>query len=318
MTSAATGRHLRHAARARLFDTLAKTLEAGLPADRALAAARDVVDNRRGAACVDECTRAVQRGASLTRVLARCHLVTGNDATLLEAGERAGALPRVLAALASRYERLHRHGQRLRARLALPLAVLAIAVLTRSLPALASRRMSLGEYLLQTFATALAVGLALMLAAHLLRALTRGAQPAGCDRWPLLGGWLAEEARVTLLERLQILLEAGVAAHEAVRICARSAGGGLARHWLHRLGGRLSAGDSLAAALVSSGLVREGAEQALLATGEAAGRSEAMLARLVVAARERLDDRVASVAEWAPRVFYALLVAALAGNMLIG
>ena len=302
-----------HAARARLFDALAKTLDAGLPADRALLATEDLVD-RRSAPHLAACALAVQRGTPLVRVLTRAGFVTGNDSALLEAGEHSGTTPRVLAALARRYERLHKQGQRMRARLMLPLGVLAIGVLTLPLPALASGSISAGEYLLQTLAAAGLVGLLLMLGLRSVRAVTRGALPAGCERWPLLGGWLADQARVTVLEQLQMLLEAGLPAHDAVRACKRNAAGGMARRWLARLARSLAAGEGLSTALSASGLLDDPAQYALLSTGEAAGRTDAMLARIVDTARGRLDVRAAAIAEWTPRVVYALIVAVLAAG----
>ena len=308
---------LSHADRARVLGSLARALGAGLPADRALLAVQDVAGNALGRQLA-ECAASVKRGSALARVLIRARLVTGTDAALLEGGEKAGALDRVLAGMANRYEHLHRHAARLRARLAMPLAVGAIGVLVLPLPALVRGDITPLGYLWQTLTAAAICAVLLIAASRGLRAVTRGAVPAWSTSAPLLGDWIGSQARVAELEQLHALLDAGVDAREATRLGRRHAVGGLSRGWLTRLERRLAAGDTLADAMLDCGLLREGEEHALVSTGEAAGRTEELLGRVTDHARQVLDDRVETIAEWLPRAVYVLVVALLAGGFVLG
>ena len=315
MASSSRFPDLDHARRARLLGALARALDAGLPADRALEAATDVAGPQ-AAPHIARAAGSVARGTSLSRVLRRAGVLVGPDAALMEAGEQAGATAPVLAGLAARFERLASRSRQVRTRLALPLAVLAIGILVLPLPALVVGDLDATGYLAQTLAAAALVGLLLWLGVRAARALTRGALPAWMQTLPLVGPLLAEQVRLVTLEQLHALLAAGVAAQAAVTTCRRAGAGGLQRRWLDALGARLRAGDGLAEALLDSGLLRRGDEHGLLASGEAAGRLEETLQRVLDGARGAFEGRLDLAAEWTPRLVYGVVVAVLAVGML--
>ena len=317
----AAGKALRlgHADRARMLAALARSLDAGLPAATALAAIDDVTGDRAGAMALTQASAATARGTSLARALAEAGLCLPTDRELLLAAEQAGALPRMLHALADRYEGRSRRGSTLRAQMMLPAAVGLIAIVLLPLPALVAGELSGVRYGLRTGAMLAGIVAVLVLGRTLLHSFAaRGQSPWTALPLPFIGKLAERDRRCHALQQLQALLAAGVAPLEAAGVCRRAAADAEQELRFDDLGKRLASGSSLTDALQGARLLHGEQAVGLLSAGEAAGRVPQALADCIHRERNQVESGFALLAEWTPRAIYALIGLAIVYALLAG
>lgn len=306
-------------ARAELFYKLAALERAGIPLLQTLPllgrASAPALQRK-----IEPLIEHIQRGRSLAEAARRCGLLLPWEARLVRVGEEAGRLAAVFAHLAEHYATRARWLRRLKSRFALPIAVLALALFVAPVPDLFQGNIDAGGYWLRTVVPLAAGYLGIRWAAHLYRRLSvreQGQVMAGLLLdLPILGTLIRRQQQRDFLANLAILLEAGIPAVEALTLAAQSLPNPMLRTRLSGAASAVAEGASVSAALARSGALEDPQATALIDTGELSGRLDEMLRYQVRRLEERLDSQMDSLAEWLPRIFYALVAGWIIGSIL--
>ena len=193
--------------------------------------------------------------------------------------------------------------------------VLVVGVLLAPLPALISGTLTTGGYAFQALLPLVIVAAAIAASASAYRAW----QLEGAPRWwwqfvalvPGAGAVAERAAYTRYLETLAMFLRSGLPALDALRECANC----VTRAQLARSAKlaftRASEGVMVAEALKGSGVMLDAADFAIVSTGEHAGRLDGALGNLASQYRNELDQTFDLIADWIPKLVYALIVAYL-------
>ncbi len=303
--------------RGSLFRALSRLEDAGLPADRAVAAMSDLLGPghaRRFRAM----SASIARGASLTEAGGRFGLWSARDREMIRLAEGSGTLARAASLLADAYEYRARTFGKLRSRMMLPLFVLALGLFLLPLPGLVSGNTGVADYLLR----ALGPVLLLMVAAGAALRIFRRAAAVGIPQMvgrlalslPLLGPAFYQLSRLELVEGLSLLLNAGVPAQQALESALKALTNSAARRIYLPALSRLQE-EGLSAALKKVVAV-DAEEFAIVSASEAAGRTVEGLERVAGMLRQAFQYRLDLVSEWLPRGVYLIVVAIIAGGLL--
>lgn len=290
---------MRWPAQARLWETLATNLDAGLPPDRALAFAAGPAGGataRIAAAAAAE----VARGVPLSQALA----AAGEDplaCAMVAAGERSGHLPPLLRRIGEGYRLRTRLRDMVISRMAYPVLLAHVAVVLLPLPSVVSGSlpgwtMALGPLILWTLAAA-----AVASAWYGRRA---GLLANAALRWPLSAlCWPALAADLGAV--LGAAIGAGMLAPDALELAATACANRRLAERLREQAAALRAGRTpdLATALSATGL--DGDLLELMRTGEGTGRLEQACDQVRTIAADRFAWRL----QWTARVATGLLYA---------
>jgi general secretion pathway protein F len=199
--------------------------------------------------------------------------------------------------------------------MALPLAMLVIAILVQPLPALVAGTLSPGGYLMKCVLELLLVGGALCLFTGLPRRISPASTSSGIlaldEILPLVPPFRSMHERRSVrdgFETLALLLEAGMPILEALPLSVEVMRSPAVKRQFSRVGARIGGGASFAQAIGELSFAGCDQAHAMIVAGEASGALPEVLfsyATSETAAIGRFDDLVA---EWAPRVAYALVV----------
>jgi type II secretory pathway component PulF len=320
---------------AAILGGLAALVDAGLPVDRALAAAQETAPERlRDALAASQA--AVREGGSLSTALHEAGLAPPMVLGHLKAGERAGALGAALARAAAELERAAELRAKVRAALTYPAflmvagTVSVIVIVAVVVPKFAQLLGDQGHAL--PASTRLLLGLSAAVRGSALPALVLGALVAA----PLLRWVRGDEGRLALhrfllslpfigTQRFQLasaracgalggLLEAGVPMLEALRLAGDAAGDLAVRERMALVRLDVERGERLSGALRQHGAVTTAALR-LAAFGEQSGalpRFLAQAARLEEAAAHRALQRAVTLLEPAIILAFGTAVAFVA------
>jgi general secretion pathway protein F len=238
-------------------------------------------------------------------------LVLPRELPMIERMLEVGRLDRGLRQLGSDLRRETRVVGRIKGRLALPVAIWAIAIVVAPLPALFGGNLDLLEYAGAVFRPLVLTAALLWLGFRYWRVLLDGfgALPLLAGRLPLPG------LRLSFLRALHELLAAGVDAEQALAALARGASG----PWRRRMDAARAetrTGAGRVGALARHGVLHRRHDVPLLSAGEAAGRLVQALDHRVAQLREERDLRIEVVAEWLPRGVYFLVLLHMAHGFL--
>ena len=303
---------LTSAQRASLFRAVARLDQAGLPADRAVAAMGDLLGTRH-AHRFRLMTAEIAAGASRADAGSRAGLFSRRDRELVRLAERSGTLVRAAARLVDVYDHRARVFAKLRGRMMLPLLVLVLGLLLLPLPSLLGGHLSAAEFIGRTLGPIAALAVAVGLGTRLARWVSaRGLSPS-LGRLLLGIPVLARASRLQLVEGLALLLQSGVAAREAMEATltglSNPAAGRLYAPALDRLENQ---GVSTALRSVEA---LEADEFAIVSASEEAGRLAHGLERISAGLRRELEHRLELVSEWLPRGIYLLVIAWIAAGL---
>ncbi len=317
---------------------LAALLEAGLSADRALAATAESAAPRLREALAAACTR-VREGASLAAALEAADIVPPLVVGLVRAGERSGGLAAAVVRAAGEMEREVETRARLKAALTYPgfiaaagtVSVIAIAGYVvprfaellegqgRALPA--STRALLGVSHAVAAASPLLLALAVLSAMLLTTWATSDAGSLSLHRrllaLPLLGPLRHRFASARVASALGGLLVAGVPVLTALHHAREVAGDRAVAERLSAARADVERGEPLAVALRRHGALSPAALR-LAAFGESSGRVAAFLthaARLDATAAQRAVQRAVTMLEPILILVFGAIVAFIAAAL---
>jgi general secretion pathway protein F len=283
------------------YRTLAELLDAGVPVTGALAHAGSLLPGAGGLEAH------IERGATLTQALDTATSVFPlAHRRLIAAGEASGRIEPVLKRLASFCEQGGAMWRRLLGGLVLPAAVFHLIAMLAPLPAW-FRGGTLGGYLMSSVGFIAAVWLALGLGALLVRRMPAAPSDAMLRALPWFDGLWRELNLWWLLVGMEMLTCAGVGVIAALRECAGACRSGKLAAGLRRVADTAeSRGEPVSVALEASGEI-PAAVLARWKTGERSGYLEEAFARLASEYAARVETRLNTLAEWAPRVVYLVV-----------
>lgn len=300
--------------RADLFVQLATMEEAGLPFEKVL----DIVHLPPAERPRLKAMRKwIRLGSGIAEAGLKSGLFTPLEASLVRTATSAGSPARTYRLLADHCARRATRIKAMKARMTLPLVMIAISIALGPVPNLVTGRLTLGNYLMEHLLPWIAVGVM----AYLLLNFLGRRQPATQSSWrmqldgalpfvPLFGPMEVRRNLRDFCDSMALLLEAGLPMLEALPVAVDTLRNQALKAQLARIKPRIDAGSSFAQALAGLPLSATQA-YALIRTGEASGTLPRMLWRYAeaeTAAIDRFDDLVA---EWIPRLVYtsaALLI----------
>lgn len=265
----------------------------------------------------------LERGADWVETGRRYGLFTKFDAALLGAAAATGSLASAYRQLSDHYDAQARRRGQIRARLALPVAVLVLAGLIQPLPELVLGRVDGLGYLKLALLPLLQMGLgayALFKFPTWFRGGALSPFRAGFDRLllrlPKLGRYEMRRNLRDFWSSLALLLEAGVPMLDAFPKALGTVDNLVLRAQLAPAERTLKRGGDLASALRT--LPWPGPPEALsfVATGEASGELPALLRRYAGQEAERVARFDDALAEWLPRLVYGAVLAMMAASIL--
>ena len=292
---------------------LAVMLSAGVTIGEALRVLSAQETKGAGGQILKELYRAVADGEQLSQAMGRWPQVFApRIAALVDAGERSGSLDILLERLADALESDYAAREKLLTLMMYPcvlaatVAVAAGFLLMFVFPVFVS--------MFRTLSIPLPLPTRLLLAVHdflgahgllLLPAILIGAACAArlyqretvrlrIDRWrlrlPVFGGLALAAERTRLADTLSVLLSSGIIIDQAISIAQGVTENAFLRQGLRRAHSEVQKGYPLSAALRGSGIFPP-MHLELLATGEAAGELESMLAKLSSYCKLDMDTR---------------------------
>ncbi len=259
----------------------------------------------------------LRRGLGLAEAGRRGGLFLGFDAALLAATEMRGEY--AFAELAARYEARVRRRRLVIGRLWLPVAVLALGLLVRPLPALVGGSLSLGGYLVASVGT-----LALLLGGgYLLGRLPDLLERSGLARYwdamrlalPWIGPLVRRQAVLEFARSLGLLLAAGVPILEALPKAVATVESMSIRRRLGDVEASLRDGATFAEAVAGVPEL-DRRLRAFVASGDLAGSVDRMLLHFVELEEGELTADEDSLASWVPRLFYLVIALWIASALL--
>jgi general secretion pathway protein F len=305
--------------RASLHNSLARGLDAGMAADRVISSVSDL-GNKQLQQRLLQASNAIGKGQLFTVALNNHGLLTNFDNALLSAGEEAGALGSMHNLLSRRYENKFTRRSKIKSRMMMPIFVGVIGLIVMPLPALIAKSITAGQYFYQTIGLLIALLVLWRIFLGVFRRYENQGWPEFVIRplttIPLFRKWLLNSARAVILENLVVLMEAGIPAQQALKICEKDALNEFSRQLITQASRRLSAGDQMAESLANANLLDPQEGFAIVSTGEAAGKLTEMLKHYALSCQVIMDRVWDQISEWAPRVVYGVVVVFIAKGIL--
>ncbi len=308
--------------RSDMFSQLAAMENAGLPPDKAFAMLRLP---KREQKRVERMSRWLSLGLDVSESGLRSGLFTPLEASLLRAAASGGSPAHMYRRLGDYYAQRAARWAAMKSRMAMPVAMLVITAFVQPLPQVVAGTLGSGGYLLAAMRPLLFFG---VVAFCVLRSpvwLQRNSMAAArtalyrlLPRIPVFGPMHVRRNLRDFFETLALLLEAGLPILDALPKALDTIGNTVIREDFALIATRIEGGASFAQALSERAFAGRERAHPLLHSGEASGSLPEML--LHYADQEttsiRLFDEL--VAEWIPRLVYALVAASIVYGLLHG
>jgi len=307
--------------RAQVHAQLAALERAGVPVADAVGLLRLPREQDR----VTRLVRDLRQGASLADAGARAGLFNPLETTVLRAAILGGSPAEAHERLARSAAASARRSGQLRARLMMPLAVLAIALFVQPLPALISGSIGAGAYLLQSVGSLLLLAGCAVAAKELARRFDAGGEGPGriaseqlLLRLPLIGDLLVRGQAQTFFENLGLLLGCGVPMFSALPAATATLSVRTLRQQFDQLLPLMQAGASLSNAARTLDCLGNPAVIGMIATGEGSGKLPELLSRYAQGEGKLVSERQEMLATWIPRIVYAVILMWMAYSLIGG
>lgn len=307
--------------RADLFAQLGALEKAGLPAQQAFATLRlpSKFQDR-----VKTMQRMLARGVPLARAGRQSALFSDLEASLVDAATQAGSPAPVYERLASFYTQRAALVRTMKSRMVKPGLIMIVGLLVQPLPQFVAGDISLGYYLWHGVRPLLAIALLVFLGRQVYRAQEggasglRGAIDLVLMRVPLVGPMLVRRNIRDFFESLALLVEAGMPIIDALPRATATMKLAPVRRQFESIAPGIKSGATLTAMLDKIASLADGKAQALVATGEASGSLPEMLFRFADGETAAITHFDRQLADWLPRIVYALVAAWIAWGIIVG
>ncbi len=314
-------RPLSYRTRAELYTQLAQMEIAGLPFDKAFALLEIAAPAKVRLA---EMKKLTARGIDPAKAGEKSGLFTQLEARLIRAALSAGSPAAMYRRLADFYTQRAMQLATMKSRMMMPACVLLLALSIRPLPALIGGRIGVSGYLWQILGPLLLLALLFYggrwLWNHLLGQAEASSAATLLLQLPLLGPLAVRSSVRDFFECLALMLEAGVPMLEALPAALDTLQIGAIRHEFAGIAPRIEQGAGLAGAIAGMVyLTRENNGDRLVEfvrTGEASGTLPEMLMRHCALETESINGFYQQLAEWTPRILYALIALWMAYGIL--
>ncbi len=268
---------------------------------------------------VEATRRGMMRGQNIAQAGLQSGLWTPLEAGLLQAALAAGDPSPSYRRLGEHYTEKAQQLKAMKSRLMLPAVMGLLSLFISPLPQLVAGTLSGGAYLWQALRSILLVGVGVTGMVYLFRRFQMrplDAKPEALDHillaLPLFGRMHKRRNLCDFWQSLALLLQAGLPMFEALPVALQSASNVLLRIELARILPRMKKGASLAEAVRAIPAINEDSLLGLVQVGEASGSLPEMLARYANGENASLAMQQAQVAEWVPRIIYAIISATIA------
>lgn len=265
----------------------------------------------------------VKRGKNLADAGLHSGLWTPLEAGLIGAALAAGDPTPVYRQLASYYQEKAQQIASIKSRLMLPALMGILSLLIPPLPQLVTGALSMGTYLWQIARTILlAAGLVTggIYAYRRFQVRPANASVSWLDQFllvlPIFGKMHKRRNLCDFWQSMALLLEAGLPMFDALPLGLQGASNVLLRRQLARILPLMQKGATLADAVRSLPDIHDGTLPGLIHTGEASGKLPEMLSRYAKGENASLLLQQRQVADWIPRIAYALVAATIAYGVL--
>ncbi len=308
--------------RAQIHSHLAALERAGMPVADAVGLLRlPGAAQRRAARVAGE----LRQGRPLADAGADAGLFTPLEAAVLRAAVLGGSPAIAHERLGKSAAARARRAAQLRARLAMPLFVLVVALFVQPLPALISGSISGGEYMWNTFGTLLMLAGCIAAVKHLFQRRAGGGDFAGriaiesaLLRLPFIGELITRGQAQSFFENLAMLLGSGVPMFDALPAASATLSMRALRARFDTLLPLMQGGASLATAARTLDCLGNHAVIGMIATGEGSGTLPELLTRYAQAEGRLVSERQETLATWIPRIVYLIIAAWMAQGLLGG
>lgn len=308
--------------RANLFTSLAGLETAGLPADKAFALLRlpGAAQGR-----LDQACRQIARGSDIATAGERSGLFTSLEVSVLRAALHAGSPAATYRRLAEIYTEQAQQIAAIKSRLALPLLVVIVALLTQPLPGLVSGALSGAAYVWQVLSPlAMLAGMYFLLAglkawlAHAPNSPVKTHMARLLTRVPLFGAMHVRRNHRDFYASLALMLEAGIPLLDALPKAVETVSNRVIREDLSRIHGRMLQRATFAQAIGKRAYPGNAQVIGYVQTGETSGTLPEMLTRFVQSETNDISQFQREAATWLPRLVYGLVLLWMAYGVLTG
>jgi general secretion pathway protein F len=303
---------LPHHVRAEVFLQLSRLESAGIAYDRAVATMAVAPP---AAQRLKAFKALAARGVDAARAGEQSGLFTSLEARLVRAALTAGSPAPTYQRLAEYHAQRARQWGLIKARLAMPVFVLAIALVIQPLPALISGAIGVKGFAWQVCWPILVIAV-VVVALCWLHARSQSSGRSVYQRVPLYGPIFVRINLRDFLESLALMLEAGVPMLEALPPAIETVADGDIRRELARARKAVEQKKTLAEALVGVSYLRGSPVLEFAHTGEQSGTLPEMLMRHAAIETDAIASFYEQLAAWLPRVIYLLVVIKVAAGIL--
>lgn len=308
--------------RAQVHSQLAALERAGLPVADAVGMLQLPGSQQ---ARVTRVVRDLRQGRPLADAGADAGLFTPLETAVLRAAILGGSPAIAHERLGKSAAARARRAAQLRARLAMPLFVLAIALFVQPLPALISGSISGGEYLWHSVGTLTIIAGCIAALMRVIRRHSGGSEGPGriaveqtLLRLPVIGDLLTRAQAQTFFENLALLLGSGVAMFDALPAAASTLSFRTLRARFNTLLPLMQGGATLATAAATLDCLGNEVVIGMIATGEGSGTLPELLTRYAQGEGQQVAERQELLATWIPRIVYFVIAAWMAQGLIGG
>ncbi|HEY8024974.1 MAG TPA: type II secretion system F family protein [Burkholderiaceae bacterium] len=308
-------------ARADMFAQLATMEKAGLPAQQAFGLLNipPALQTR-----VKNIRRLLGRGMPIAKAGRQSGLFTELEGSLVGAAIEGGSPAPTYARLADFYATRANQARAVKSRMALPALVLVVGLFTQELPALFVGSVSPGLYLWHAIRPLITIGLLVYAFANLHRLHQGRPTPLRIAldqllmRMPLFGKMLVRRNIRDFFEHLALLVEAGMPILDALPRALDTIQLSPLKAAFAPIARGIANGATLTDALESIPALAKTSSLALIRTGEGSGTLPEMLFRYAAMESAAIANFDRQVADWLPRIVYALVAGMVAYCILSG
>jgi general secretion pathway protein F len=295
--------------RTELFTKLATMEKAGLPFTQGLGLLRlpDITNKR-----LSVMRKYIKASIEFAEAGEEAGVFTPLEASLIRVAMAAGSPASTYQKLADYYAIRAIQSRQLRSKLALPVLMLVLSILIQPIPELING--TLGGYIGQVFVPLLTIALAASLifyARYWVHALSllpiKDATHQLIRRLPVFGSLHIKHNLRDYFESLAMLLEAGMPMQEAHAMAATTVTDSAIKAALSKAGLRLKAGATFTQAMQKLAFLKSATAMHFIQTGEASGKLPEMLMRYTQQESVFLLQREKLLADWLPKILYALI-----------